>query len=616
MAVLGSLACPIFAAPEARPEPSAVAPAKAVRRGAARKADPETAPVPVARAVAPDEFADALPTNVPAGPDLQLRSEGERKADALVEFTGALIAEDNSDTERSLAGYRKVLELDPGYAELAVKVAYDLSRRNDVSAGIQILKDCIKAAPKEPAPLIFLSQLYARQLKKPDLALKAAEQALAVAPLNFPSYQANFELLIAASEPKKAEALLEKATKSGSTDAKFWVQIGDLYTRLLLKDDGASQPADQQKMNAVYRRAGDLAGEDATILSRVADYFVLSRQVKEAIPFYLKVVAAPPMENDPPIGNTRDKLARAFIVTQKRDEAIGVLEQMAKDNPLRFATFELLGELYQQKGEYEKAAHHYEHSLLLDNSEPVSYLRLGDLLLNTKKPEKAVEILKRARAKFPDVPQITTQLAVALSAARQHTAAMTTFAEARAQAESNHEELLDFAFYFQYGAAAERAGLMDKAEELLKQSIELDSNKSAIAFNYLGYSWVDRGINVDEGGVMIKKALEMDPDNASYLDSLGWYHFKKAEYDHALKVLLRAAEAIKPEDAVVFDHIADTYQAMGKTAEALQYWQKAVALSTDDQPPADKISEKIEAAKQKVSSSTAPKLEQAPAPAN
>ena len=229
---------------------------------------------------------------------------------------------------------------------------------------------------------------------------------------------------------------------------------------------------------------------------------------------------------------------------------------------------------------------------------------------------KAVEILKRARAKFPDVPQITTQLAVALSAARQHTAAMTTFAEARAQAESNHEELLDFAFYFQYGAAAERAGLMDKAEELLKQSIELDSNKSAIAFNYLGYSWVDRGINVDEGGVMIKKALEMDPDNASYLDSLGWYHFKKAEYDHALKVLLRAAEAIKPEDAVVFDHIADTYQAMGKTAEALQYWQKAVALSTDDQPPADKISEKIEAAKQKVSSSTAPKLEQAPAPAN
>ena len=304
-AILGSVACQAIAASDARPEASGTTSVKPIRRAAGRKAEPENAAVPVVRATVPDEFADALPTNVPAGPDLQLRPEGERKADALVAFTDALIAEDNADTEKSLAGYRKVLGLDPGYAELAVKVAYELSRRNDVSAGIQILKDCIKAAPKEPTPLIFLSQLYARQLKKPDLALKAAEQALAIAPQNFPSFLANFELFIAAGDPKKAEALLEKATKSGSTDAKFWVQVGDLYTRLLLKDDGASQPADQEKMNAVYRRAGELAGDDAAILSRVADYFVLSRQVKEAIPFYLKVVAAPQAENDPPIGNTQ-----------------------------------------------------------------------------------------------------------------------------------------------------------------------------------------------------------------------------------------------------------------------------------------------------------------------
>ncbi len=570
--------------------------------------------MPVARALIPDEFADALPTNVAASADLQIQPEGHRKADALVAFSEALIAEDNADTEKALAGYRKVLELDPGYAELAVKVAYDLSRRNDVSAGIQILKDCIKAAPKEPTPLIFLSQLYAKQLKKPDLALKAAEQALSVAPLNFASYLANFDLLIAAAEPKKAEALLEKATKSGSTEAKFWVQIGDLYTRLFLKDDGASQPADQQKMNAVYRRAGELAGEDATILSRVADYFVLSRQVKEAIPFYLKIVALPQTDNTPPINDIFDKLARAFIVTQQRDEAIGVLEKIAKDNPQRFATFELLGELYEQKGEMEKAMHNYEVGLLLDNREYQSYLRLGLLLLQTKNSEKAVDILQKARVKFPDVPQVTVTLAMALSAAKQHTAAMTTFAEATAQAESSHEELLNYSFYFQYGAAAEQAGLREKAAELLKQSIELDPNNSAQAYNYLGYMWADRGEHLDEAGEMIKKALEMVPENPSFLDSLGWYHFKKSEYDKALKQLLRAAETIKEEDAVVFDHIADTYQAMGKTAEALQYWQKAVALSSEDKEQAGKIAEKLEAAKQKVTSSTPLKPDAAPAP--
>ena len=611
MAIVGAVCAPIFAAPESVP---AVAVAvKGARRAVPKKAAPEDiAPQPPGVA----EFADALPTNVPAGADLQLHPDGARKADALVAFTEALIAEDNADTEKSLAGYRKVLEFDPGYAELAVKVAYELSRRNDVSAGIQVLKDCIKAAPKEPMPLIFLSQLYAKQLKKPDLALKSAEQALAVAPENFACYLALYELHVAAGDPRKAEAVLEKAVKTGSADAKFWMQIGDPYTRLFLKEDGSSQPDQLQKMNAVYRRASELAGDDAAILSRVGDYFVLSLQTKEAIPFYQKSIAAPQTDKDPPLNDTRVKLAKAFFVTQRRDEAISVLEQMAKDNPLRFATFEMLGELYQQKGDYEKALHNFEHSLLLDASEPLNYLRLNNLLLfQRKRPARAVEIMKEARARFPDVPQMTMNLARALSADKQHTAAMTTFAEALAEAENNHEEMLNFVFYFWYGAAAEQAGLTEKAAGLLKQCIELNPNNAAEAYNYLGYMWADRGEHLDEAGEMIKKALDMDRDNPSFLDSLGWYHFKKAEYDDALKHLLRAAETIKQEDFVVFDHIADTYHAMGKSAEAMQFWQKAQALSTDDKVQAGKISEKIEAAKQKVTSSAPQKPEPAPAPA-
>ena len=609
-AVLGCLFSPVFAASEV---PAAV-PAKASRKAVPKKAEPADAAPKAARPAGPEEYADALPTSVPAAADLQLQPDGARKADALVAFSDALIAEDTADTEKSLAGYRKVLELDPGYAELAVKVAYELSRRNDVSAGIQVLKDCIKAAPKEPTPLILLSQLYAKQLKKPDLALKAAEQALAVAPENFAGYVANYELHLAAGDPKKAGAVLERAAKSGNTDAKFWIQLGDLYRQMFLKKDGSSKPEDLQKMNLVHRRAAELAGDDAAILSRVGDYFVLSSQVKEAIQYYLKVVAAPLTDKDPPINDTRDKLARAFIITQQSDEAISVLEQMAKDNPLRFATFELLGELYEQKGDNEKALNNLEHSLLLDASEPNNYLRLGVLLIETKKAGRCVEIMQQARATFPDVPRITSLLAFALSQAKRHDAAMVVFAEAMTEAESHHEDLLNSAFYFQYGAAAEQAGHLEKAVELLKQSINLDPTDSAQAYNYLGYIWTDRGEHLDEAGVLIKKALEIRPDEPSYIDSLGWFHFKRGEYENALKLLLRAAETIKPEDGVVFDHLADTYQAMGKTAEAMNYWQKAAALSADDAALAEKIAVKIEAAKQKVTSKAPPKPEPAPTP--
>jgi tetratricopeptide (TPR) repeat protein len=317
------------------------------------------------------EFADALPTQFHSpAPDLLLPREEARKADALAAFAEALLAEDNSDSDKALAGYRKTLEFDPSYAELAVKVAYELARRNDVSAGIQVLKDTIKAAPKEALPLVYLSQLYSKHLKKPDLALKYAEQALALAPDNLLCHSALYELYVAANQPKKAEQVLERATKSNSTDPRYWIQLGDLYTRLYLKEDGSSEPADLEKMNAVYRKAAELGKTDAAIVAKVGDYFVLSRQVKEAIPFYLAALNLKQKANEPPLDKLRDKLARAFMVTQQRDEAIAVLEELTRDQPMRFETYALLGELYEQKGELDKAVAHYEHSLLLDASEP------------------------------------------------------------------------------------------------------------------------------------------------------------------------------------------------------------------------------------------------------
>jgi tetratricopeptide (TPR) repeat protein len=538
----------------------------------------------------------------PAAPDLALPRKNEQKAEALAAFAQGLLAEDNAETEKALAGYRKALENDPGYAELAVKVAYELARRNDVSGGIQVLKDAIKAAPKEPLPLIYLSQLYSKHLKKPELAMKYAEQALALAPDNLLCHSALFELYVAGGQPKKAEQALERAARIENDDPKFWLQLGELYTRLYLKEDGSSAPAELQRMNMIYRRAAELGKDDASVLAKVGDYFVLSRQVKEAIPVYRAALTARTHSGESPPEKVRDKLARALLVNQQRDEAIEVLEELTKEQPMRFETQELLAELYEQKGDIDQALAHYEHGLSLDASEPKNYLHLTSMLLRAKRFDKAVETMRDARKRFPDLPQITFSLALSLSKAKRHAEAMTTFAEAQTEAQNTHEELLTADFYLEYGAAAEQAGETDKAAELLKRAIELDPQNAAQAYNYLGYMWVDRGENLEEAGEMIRKAVEMEPENAAFIDSLGWFYFKKGEHEKALKELLRAAENLKPDDAVVFDHIGDAYLALGKTPEALLYWQKALALEKENK----KISEKIEVAKQKVTSHVPP----------
>jgi Tfp pilus assembly protein PilF len=201
------------------------------------------------------------------------------------------------------------------------------------------------------------------------------------------------------------------------------------------------------------------------------------------------------------------------------------------------------------------------------------------------------------------LPFVTYTLAIALSSAKRHAEAMAAFAKAQAEAELSREEMLNSVFFYSYGAVAEQAGELEKAAELLRHSIQLDPN-SPEPYNHLGYMWVDRGENLEEAGELIKKALELEPNNGAYLDSFGWYLLKKGEPDRALKELLRASENIqrenKREDAVVLDHIGDAYQRLGKTAEALTYWQRSLAL----EPAEKKIEEKIEAAKQKVTSST------------
>jgi Tfp pilus assembly protein PilF len=101
--------------------------------------------------------------------------------------------------------------------------------------------------------------------------------------------------------------------------------------------------------------------------------------------------------------------------------------------------------------------------------------------------------------------------------------------------------------------------------------------------------WADHNMHLDEAEEMIKHALEFEPNNGSYLDSLGWVEFRKGKFDQALADLLRAAKNIEHEDSIVFEHIGDTFLKLGRVPEALEAWKKALALDPKNKNVADKI---------------------------
>ena len=153
---------------------------------------------------------------------------------------------------------------------------------------------------------------------------------------------------------------------------------------------------------------------------------------------------------------------------------------------------------------------------------------------------------------------------------------------------------MDASFYLTYGAAAERAGRLERAAELLQKSVALDPANAAEALNYMGFMWVDRETNLEEAGVLIRRALGLKPNHPAYLDSLGWWYFRKGDLASAARELRRALEKIRREDAPeVYDHLGAVLFQAGDVGGALSAWESALEL----EPTLEPVREKLKRAK-------------------
>ncbi len=202
---------------------------------------------------------------------------------------------------------------------------------------------------------------------------------------------------------------------------------------------------------------------------------------------------------------------------------------------------------------------------------------------------RAVDVLAEARQRFPGAPEFTYFLAIALRESKQPQKAVITFEEALNEAQVSNDEVLNARFYFDYGAAADQAGLYDKAADLFRKSISLDPANAAEAYNYIAFMWAEHNMHLEEAEDMIARALQFDPNNGAFLDTLGWIHYRQGKYEEAVAELLRAAQHLTRPDPIVFEHIGDAYSKLNRVPQALDFWQKAMALSPDNKLLAEKI---------------------------
>jgi tetratricopeptide (TPR) repeat protein len=279
-----------------------------------------------------------------------------------------------------------------------------------------------------------------------------------------------------------------------------------------------------------------------------------------------------------------------------------------------------LGAALGRRGGEDLGLVYLQLALYLAPSHPLALLSLGDLYEAMKKPELANKIYERVPLNSPLQRNAQIQLALNLDALDRTDEAKASLEKIIAANPGDLEAIMalgnvqrgrkQFAecgdvyskgvdtltktekanwviFYFR-GICYERSKQWAKAEADLKKALELYPDQAHV-LNYLGYSWIDQGINLDDGMRMIKRAVEQRADDGYIVDSLGWAYYRLGNNEEAVKQLERAVE-LKPEDPTINDHLGDAYWKVGRVLEARFQWSHARDLKPE---PEDLV--KIEA---------------------
>lgn len=322
------------------------------------------------------------------------------------------------------------------------------------------------------------------------------------------------------------------------------------------------------------------------------------------------------------------KLARHPLVLEGiRETKAGKKLPALVDNPQAGAAEALygIGASLTRRGGEDLALVYLQLALYLKPDHSLALLSLADLYESVKKPAMAIKVYERMPANSALKRNAMIQQATNLDAADRSDEGIKILKDVTASDPKDLEAIMalgnierarkkfadcadtytkgidvvaanqdkpNWVYHYFRGICLERSKQWAKAEVDMKKALELQPEQPHV-LNYLGYSWIDQGINLDDAMKMIKRAVEQRPDDGYIVDSLGWAYYRIGNYEDATKHLERAID-LKPEDPTINDHLGDAYWRVGRKLEARFQWQHAKDLK----PEAEELP-KIEAKMQK-----------------
>jgi tetratricopeptide (TPR) repeat protein len=492
---------------------------------------------------------------------------------------------------------------------------------------VEAIRKAIDLDPKSAEPRAELAALYAREDKARE-AVDAAEDALKVDPKNREANRVLGSVLAVLAEQrqpvrlgddvstysKRAMNALEIARGDGNGDLSIDLTLAHLYLdeerpkdavpllrRIVTEQpqyaEGAALLAEAQEASgdpdgAVETLKALLEDQPQFFRGRVqlAEVYEQEHRWPDAADAWARVQALNP--RNPEIASHH---ATALVNAGRPAEAQTVLKDALTATPNDIRLSFLMAQAQRDGGDVDGALATARSLRAAHPDDPRATYLLGQMLLAKEQYAAVVDLLKPEIEQLRGVKGSSSPLALlettqasALLQLKRNDEALALLKDAMAQSPD------DTSVQFQYGAALDRVGRTAEAEKTFRDVISHDP-LDAGALNYLGYMLAEHNTSLDEAVTLIQRALKVEPDNPSYLDSLGWAYVQQGKLDLADPALTTAAEKL-PKNSVIQDHLGDLRLKQNRRADAIAAWQRALAGDMESLDRG-KLQKKIDAAR-------------------
>jgi len=494
--------------------------------------------------------------------------------------------------ETALDHLQKAIEYDPNSVFLLRRAALLLKQLKRNEEAMAYAEKCALLEPETEEHHLLVGEI-AGLLNREDEAIRAYARALEIRPDHTRARLVMTTLLIKNQAYDQALSQLDRVIDQDPN-----LVIAHYYRGRVFLETGNAERSEEAYLEALrlnermepalfdlgsmYQMQGRF-DKAAEIYERLIDYYPVNMIVRERlVDLYYRLEREGEAEKhmeaikgrSKPGEQARQSLGLIYLRHGKLDESITELDMIVQAWPNDDKSRYYLASAYEERGDLDQALTHFQK---LDPGSDYfmnAQMHIAYIYDAQDKAEEAEAVLRSALSTDKEKEEIYLMLASVLEGRKKYEEAIGIIREGLKQYPRNAE------LVFRLGVVLDKSGDKEASLEQMQRVLEIEPDH-ADALNYIGYTYAEQGIRLDEAFDLIQKALQIKPDSGYIIDSLGWVYFQKGEYEEALKHLERAA-AIQPEDPTIAEHLGDVYVKNGLYEKALKAYTRALDLDHPD----------------------------------